>query len=197
MGITNTVTEDEALGDVALKQASAIQEEVRDRTYTLGKSYDTTTGKIVTTTREDDFPSPTLTVHKKIFSDQTSTTAMKIIPVSTEKPEPVILIGTETITAPVITVKEVRTPSPSEPTGIVKMVVAICSSEESDQEKRAELKLLTDSSMREAISPTPRSPRRSPLRSPLKSPSKSVELGVSPSPGPYLSKISPTARVVV
>ncbi|XP_053539418.1 band 4.1-like protein 3a isoform X4 [Ictalurus punctatus] len=194
-GITNTVTADEALGDVALKKPSAIQEEVRDKTYALGKSYDTTTGKIVTTTKDDDFPSPTITVEKKKLSDQTSTTAVKIIPVSTEKYEPAILTGTEAITAPVITVNEARTPSPSEPTGIVKMVVAIRSSEEIEKAKKAELKLLTDSSMKEAISPTPRSPLRSPLKSPLRSPSKSVELGVSPSPGSYLTKTSPTARV--
>lgn len=200
MGITNTVIADEALGDVALKKASAIQEEVRDKAFALGKTYDTTTGKIVTTTKEDDFPSPTLTVHKKMLSDQTSTIAMKIIPVSTEKHEPdthQIVTGTEVITAPVITVKEALTPSPSETTDVVKVVVAICSSEEIDKVKKAEPKLLTDSLLREAITPKPKSPLRSPLRSPLKSPSKSVELGVIPSPDPYLTKTSPTARVVV
>lgn len=184
MGITSTVTADEALGDIALKKASATQEEVRDKAFTLGKSYDTTTGKIVTATKEEDFPSPTLTV-QKVLSDQTTTTAEKIIPVSTEKREPDrhrILTGTEAITAPVITVKEARTPSPSEPAGIEKMV-------EIEEVKNTELMLLTDSSMGETITPMPKSP--------LKSPSKSVELGVSPSQGPYLTKTFQTAGVVV
>ncbi|XP_053349966.1 band 4.1-like protein 3a isoform X5 [Clarias gariepinus] len=191
VGITNIVTADEALGNVALKKASAIQEEVREKTFALGKSYDTMTGKIVTTTKEDDFPSPTLTVEQRKLSDQTTTTAVKIIPVSVEKLEPAILATTEAITAPGITVKEARTPSPSEPAGVVKMVVVVDSGGETEEAKKDELKLLTDSS----ITLTPRSPVRSPLRSPLKSPSKSVELGVRPSPGTYLIKTSPTARV--
>ncbi|XP_046702455.1 band 4.1-like protein 3a isoform X3 [Silurus meridionalis] len=195
VGSTNTVTADEALGDVALKNASAIQEEVRKKAFALGKSYDTATGKIMTTTKEDDFPSPTLTVEKLKLLDQTSTTAVKIIPVSPETHEPATLSGTEAITAPVITVKEAKTPSPSEPASIVKMVVAVFSSEDNEEAKKAELKLLTDSPMMEAITLTPRSPRRSPIRSPLKSPSKSVELVVSPSKGSYITKTSPTARV--
>ncbi|TSK16097.1 Band 4.1-like protein 3 [Bagarius yarrelli] len=190
--ITDTITAAEALGDVALKKASAIQQEVREKTFTLGKSYDTTTGKIVIATKEEDFPSPT--VEKKL-SEQTSTTTVKIITVSTEKHVPEILTGTEAVTTPVITVEEARTPTPCDTTGAVNMVVAIGSDEANEEAEKADQKLLSDSTVMEAITPVPRSPVSSPLRSPLKSSSKSVELGVSSSPGPYLTKASPTASV--
>ncbi|XP_066538315.1 band 4.1-like protein 3a isoform X3 [Hoplias malabaricus] len=187
VGVTSTVTADEALGDIALKHPDgAVAAGIE-----IGKSYDTTSGKIVAVTSESDLPSPSLSAEKKKLLDQTS--AVKIIPVSTEY-EPAALIVTEAIAAPVITIKEAKTPSPSEPTeGVLQTVVAIRSGEVTEGAKRSELRLLTD-----GAPPTPRSPHRSPLRSPLRSPGRSpvkTQMDLSPGSSYYLTKTSPTARV--
>lgn len=196
VGITSTVTADEALGDIALKPAEGTVEEAAAKRE-VGKSYDTTSGKIVAVTSETDLPSPSLTEKKK---DHISTATVKIIPVSPEY-EAAAFSATEVTTAPVITIKEARTPSPTEPSeGVVRTVVAIRSSEEIGEAKRAELRLLTDPSLRGGAPPSPRSPLRSPLRSQLKSPLRSPAkspMDLSPGPSSYLSKTSPTARVVV
>uniref|UniRef100_A0AAY4A0X0 FERM domain-containing protein n=1 Tax=Denticeps clupeoides TaxID=299321 RepID=A0AAY4A0X0_9TELE len=89
-------------------------EVVREKTYTLGKSYDTVSGKIVTMTthnKDGDLPSPLYSLKK--IPDQTAT-AVKIIPVDPES-DVSELTSTEG-KAPMITIKEARTPSPSEPT---------------------------------------------------------------------------------
>ncbi|KAL7874721.1 hypothetical protein SRHO_G00056910 [Serrasalmus rhombeus] len=197
VGITSTVTADEALGDVSLKPPEGAVEKAVAVGEEIGKSYDTTSGKIVSVTSDTELPSPLLTAEKKL-SDQTTSVAVKIIPVSAEY-EAAVLKATETITAPVITIKEARTPSPSETSeGVVRTVVAIRSSEEIGETERAELRLLSDPSLRDGAPPTPRSPQRSPLRSPLKSPLRSpakTQMDLSPGPSSYLTKTSPTARV--
>uniref|UniRef100_A0A3B4EIA9 FERM domain-containing protein n=1 Tax=Pygocentrus nattereri TaxID=42514 RepID=A0A3B4EIA9_PYGNA len=196
-GITSTVTADEALGDVSLKPPEGAVEKAVAVGEEIGKSYDTTSGKIVSVTSDTELPSPLLTAEKKL-SDQTTSVAVKIIPVSAEY-EAAVLKATEAITAPVITIKEAKTPSPSETSeGVVRTVVAIRSSEEIGETERAELRLLSDPSLRDGAPPTPRSPHRSPLRSPLKSPLRSpakTQMDLSPGPSSYLTKTSPTARV--
>uniref|UniRef100_A0A8B9K526 Erythrocyte membrane protein band 4.1-like 3a n=1 Tax=Astyanax mexicanus TaxID=7994 RepID=A0A8B9K526_ASTMX len=99
--------------DEDVEKASAKEEEI-------GKSYDTTSGKIVIVTASDgDLPSPSLPAEKKKLLDQSSTAV-------SEGYEAAAIIATETITTPVITIKEARTPSPTEPTGdVVRTVVAI------------------------------------------------------------------------
>ncbi|XP_028820485.1 band 4.1-like protein 3a isoform X5 [Denticeps clupeoides] len=163
-------------------------EVVREKTYTLGKSYDTVSGKIVTMTthnKDGDLPSPLYSLKK--IPDQTAT-AVKIIPVDPES-DVSELTSTEG-KAPMITIKEARTPSPSEPTpGLGRMVVSVTSNEELPESKRAELALLPESTLRGRSSPL----LRSPLRSPAKSP---AELRLSPGPMSILTKTSPTARVV-
>uniref|UniRef100_A0AAY3ZZL3 FERM domain-containing protein n=1 Tax=Denticeps clupeoides TaxID=299321 RepID=A0AAY3ZZL3_9TELE len=162
-------------------------EVVREKTYTLGKSYDTVSGKIVTMTthnKDGDLPSPLYSLKK--IPDQTAT-AVKIIPVDPES-DVSELTSTEG-KAPMITIKEARTPSPSEPTpGLGRMVVSVTSNEELPESKRAELALLPESTLRGRSSPL----LRSPLRSPAKSP---AELRLSPGPMSILTKTSPTARV--
>ncbi|KAI4895309.1 hypothetical protein NFI96_011149 [Prochilodus magdalenae] len=198
VSLTSTVTADEALGDIALKPPQGAVEKAVAVIEEIGKSYDTTSGKIISVTTDSELPSPSLTAEKRKLSDQTTAAAVKIIPVSAEH-EAAALIATEAVTAPVITIKEARTPSPSEATeGIVRTVLAIRSSEEIGETKRAEMRLLTDPSLREGAPPTPRSPIRSPLRSPLKSPLRSpakASMDLSPGPSSYLTKASPTARV--
>ncbi|XP_051970985.1 band 4.1-like protein 3a isoform X1 [Xyrauchen texanus] len=146
-------------------KSAVTAKELRAKDYAFTRSYGTTSIKTVA---RDDPPSP----QPAKFSDQLGAATVTV-----EYP----IEGTssaESVGAPVITVKEVRTPSPSEPAvGVLRTVV------EAD---RAELHLLTDRS-----TPTMRSPLRSPLRSQIR---PAAEIGLSPSLS-YLTKTSPTARV--
>ncbi|XP_051543427.1 band 4.1-like protein 3 isoform X1 [Myxocyprinus asiaticus] len=188
LAATSTSATSDALEDQKIKAQEEISsksaitaEEVRAKDYTFTRSYGTTSNKIVT--KGDDLPSP----QPAKFSDQLVAATIKVIPVTVEYPIKG-MSSAESVSAPVITVKEVRTPSPSEPAvGVLRTVVAIGSSEEIEKADRAELHLLTDRS-----SPTMRSPLRSPLRSQIRS---AADLGLSPSPVSYLTKTSPTARV--
>ncbi|XP_062847322.1 band 4.1-like protein 3a isoform X8 [Trichomycterus rosablanca] len=198
--ITSTFTADEALGDITLKQqdddmekTADTEEEEEEKAYRLGKSYDTRTGKI---TEKEDIPSPPFAAEK--LPDQSIIMTVKVIPVSPEFDAPG-LTGKDISGAPGEPIKEARTPSPSEPaaepTGIIK-TVDIQSTEETEKATRSELTILTDPSLKDASSTSPRPFLMSPLRSPLRSPAKSpVELGLSPGTSPHLSKTSPTARV--
>ncbi|XP_052339816.1 anti-sigma-I factor RsgI2-like isoform X1 [Oncorhynchus keta] len=141
MAVDNTVAEGAfggASGVVVIKEfgkpyesfsseLASKAEEMEEKTYTLGKSYDTMSGKIVTmTTQAKDGGEAAVAVpavfarELKRAADQ-STTTVKIIPVSTEYEMPVSvhlsLPPIEGIGPPMITIQEARTPSPSEGMG--------------------------------------------------------------------------------
>ncbi|XP_070302846.1 uncharacterized protein [Salvelinus sp. IW2-2015] len=102
-------------------------EEMEEKTYTLGKSYDTMSGKIITmTTQAKDggeaaVGAPAVFARELKRAADQSTTTVKIIPVSTEYEMPVSvhlsLPPIEGIGPPMITIQEARTPSPSEGMG--------------------------------------------------------------------------------
>uniref|UniRef100_A0A6Q2YIC3 FERM domain-containing protein n=1 Tax=Esox lucius TaxID=8010 RepID=A0A6Q2YIC3_ESOLU len=115
-GITHTLAEGAlagASGDLGnqefgkpreslLGELSSKTEEMREKTYTLGKSYDTTSGKIVSmTTRAKegrDATAPVFARELKRAADQSAAT-VKVIPVSAEYDAPAI-------GPPMITIKE-------------------------------------------------------------------------------------------
>ncbi|XP_051538514.1 band 4.1-like protein 3 isoform X2 [Myxocyprinus asiaticus] len=187
---TSTSATSDALEDPKFKaqedisgKSAVMAEELSYKSYTFSRSYDTTSNKTVTMatrSKDDDLPSPQ---PAKLY-DQLIAATIKVIPVTFEHPITGVSAA-ESVSVPVITVKEVRTPSPSEPA--VRTVVAIPSSEEIGDGEKADLRLLTDRS-----SPTPQSPLRSPLKSPIRS---AADLRLSPSPVSFLTKTSPTARV--
>ncbi|KAG7488687.1 hypothetical protein MATL_G00036990 [Megalops atlanticus] len=118
------------------------EEELKQKTYTLGKSYDTMSGKIVTMTtrsREGENPAQLYTRELKRTADG-CLPPMKIIPVSAEYE--ILESPTEDGKGTLVTIKEAETPSPSEATmGTVRTVVAIRSSDEIGQARRPEVKL--------------------------------------------------------
>lgn len=170
-------------------------EEAREKAYTLGKSYDTTSGKIVimTSRSKDDLQSPTYPPRSipdlRSIPDQTAT-AVKIIPVDTEDemsdPMPAAITKPAKGAPPPVSAKPAWRPPPlesidgsgkssSEADGAVAGAVG-------DAEK-TELRLLGD-----RMSPL----LRSPLRSPHMSPTPDLARR-----SPYLARASPTSKVVV
>uniref|UniRef100_A0A8C9RWU9 Erythrocyte membrane protein band 4.1-like 3a n=1 Tax=Scleropages formosus TaxID=113540 RepID=A0A8C9RWU9_SCLFO len=118
------------------------EEEVQQKTYTLGKSYDTVSGKIVTmTTRtiDDDKSVQFTSQDVRRMADRSST--IKIIPVTDEyeSPGPTAEARKSTL----IAIKEAETPSPSEaPLGGFRNVVIVRSTEEMGEVRRLEARLL-------------------------------------------------------
>ncbi|KAK6299717.1 hypothetical protein J4Q44_G00297500 [Coregonus suidteri] len=198
--------------------------EMREKNYTLGKSYDTMSGKIVTmTTRAKDggeaaAAAPAVFARELKRAADQSTTTVKIIPVSTEYEMPVLvhmgLPPQEGIGPPMITIKEARTPSPSEPSdgalglGAVRTVVSIHSSQDISDAARADSRkqlretfLLGDRSTTPVAPHTPLSPRSPMAKSPMaKSPMTmpkppTVDLRLSPGPVSYLSRTPSPSKV--
>ncbi|XP_031439399.1 band 4.1-like protein 3a isoform X2 [Clupea harengus] len=181
-------------------EATAKTEEVREKAYTLGKSYDTTSGKIVTMTsrgKDGDLPSPSYPLRS--IPDQTAT-AVKFIPVDTEDElsDPVLTKPAKAAPPPV-SVKPSW--SPGQGVGAVRVAavaaaaVVIGSGEEIGDSEESELRPRADPSLGDRTSPMMRSPIRTPLKSPAKSPAPDMP-HLSPGPVSYLAKTSPTARVV-
>ncbi|KAI1888955.1 hypothetical protein AGOR_G00174080 [Albula goreensis] len=160
------------------------EEEIKQKTYTLGKSYDTMSGKIVTmTTRAKDGEKPTQLSQQeqKRTADQLSS-AVKIIPVSTEYE--ILESAAEDGKGTLVTIKEADTPSPSETTiGTVRTVVAIRSSEEIGQARRPEVRLQKDAMA-----------QRDKALASAKSP---AGLRLTTATAHYVTKTSPTSRAVV
>lgn len=207
MTVTDTV-EDGAHASSELKtlsgEGAAQTEEVREKTYTLGKSYDTTSGKIVTMTsraKDGDLPSPSSpTQPLRSIPDQTAT-AVKIIPVDTEDElsDPVPMKPTKAGPPPPVSAKPVWSPpSATVSVGVVKAAVAaLSSSEDTGETERSDQKLLTaDAALGDRSSPLMRSPLRSPLKSPAMPQTPELPR-LSPGAVSYLAKTPPTARVVV
>uniref|UniRef100_A0A674CLQ7 Erythrocyte membrane protein band 4.1-like 3a n=1 Tax=Salmo trutta TaxID=8032 RepID=A0A674CLQ7_SALTR len=197
-------------------------EEMREKNYTLGKSYDTMSGKIVTMTKRAKDGGEAVAAAPAAFArelkraaDQ-STTTVKIIPVSTEYEMPVSvhmgLSPQEGIGTPMITIKEARTPSPSEPSdgalGAARTVVSIHSSQDISDAARAysrkqlrETFLLGDRSTTPVAPHTPLSPRspmaKSPMaKSPMTMPKPPMaDLRLSPGPVSYLSRTPSPSKV--
>ncbi|XP_042164414.1 band 4.1-like protein 3a isoform X7 [Oncorhynchus tshawytscha] len=199
-------------------------EEMREKNYTLGKSYDTMSGKIVTMTKRAKDGGEAVAAAPAAFArelkraaDQ-STTTVKIIPVSTEYEMPVSvhmgLPPQEGIGPPMITIKEARTPSPSEPSngalglGTVRTTVSIRSSQDISDAARADSRkqlretfLLGDRSTTPVAPHTPLSPRspmaKSPMaKSPMTKPKPPMEdLRLSPGPVSYLSRTPSPSKV--
>nr|XP_046211741.1 band 4.1-like protein 3 isoform X2 [Oncorhynchus gorbuscha] len=199
-------------------------EEIREKNYTLGKSYDTMSGKIVTMTKRAKDGGEAVAAAPAVFArelkraaDQ-STTTVKIIPVSTEYEMPVSvhmgLPPQEGIGPPMITIKEARTPSPSEPSsgalglGTLRTMVSICSSQDISDAARADSRkqlretfLLGDRSTTPVAPHTPLSPRspmaKSPMaKSPMTKPKPPMEdLRLSPGPVSYLSRTPSPSKV--
>ncbi|CAB1349728.1 unnamed protein product [Coregonus sp. 'balchen'] len=199
-------------------------EEMREKNYTLGKSYDTMSGKIVTmTTRAKDggeaaAAAPAVFARELKRAADQSTTTVKIIPVSTEYEMPVLvhmgLPPQEGIGPPMITIKEARTPSPSEPSdgalglGAMRTVVSIHSSQDISDAARADSRkqlretfLLGDRSTTPVAPHTPLSPRSPMAKSPMaKSPMTmpkppTADLRLSPGPVSYLSRTPSPSKV--
>ncbi|XP_048121727.1 band 4.1-like protein 3a isoform X5 [Alosa alosa] len=180
--------------EVLQDEAVAKTEEVREKTYTLGKSYDTTSGKIVTMTsraKDGDLPSPSASPLSSI-PDQTAT-AVKIIPVDTEDElsDPVPIKPTKG-PPPLISVKPAWKPPPADASAVREGAEAVHSGEETADAEKLDQKLLAaDAALGDRT-------MRSPLRSPLKSPAipQTPELPrLSPGHVSYLAKTPPTARV--
>lgn len=208
MAVTETV-EDGALASSELKtlsgEAAAKTEDVREKTYTLGKSYDTTSGKIVTMTsraKDGDLPSPSSPPHPlRSIPDQTAT-AVKIIPVDTEDelsdPAPMKPVKPG---PPPVSAKPVWTPPSAEVSvgvGVVKAAVAALNTSEDtgDMEKSDQKLLMADAALGDRTSPLMRSPLRSPLKTPAM-PQTPEMPRLSPGAVSYLARTPPTARVVV
>ncbi|XP_041923883.1 band 4.1-like protein 3a isoform X4 [Alosa sapidissima] len=183
--------------EVLQDEAVAKTEEVREKTYTLGKSYDTTSGKIVTMTsraKDGDLPSPSASPLSSI-PDQTAT-AVKIIPVDTEDelsdPVPIKPIKPTKGPPPLISVKPAWKPPPADASAVREGAEAVHSGEETADAEKLDQKLLAaDAALGDRT-------MRSPLRSPLKSPAipQTPELPrLSPGHVSYLAKTPPTARV--
>ncbi|XP_064875481.1 band 4.1-like protein 3 isoform X3 [Oncorhynchus nerka] len=237
MTVTNTVAEGALAGTsggIVGKELKAYEsfrselpsktEEMREKNYTLGKSYDTMSGKIVTMTKRAKDGGEAVAAAPAAFArelkraaDQ-STTTVKIIPVSTEYEMPVSvhmgLPPQEGIGPPMITIKEARTPSPSEPSngalglGTVRTMVSIRSSQDISDAARADSRkqlretfLLGDRSTTPVAPHTPLSPRspmaKSPMaKSPMTKPKPPMEdLRLSPGPVSYLSRTPSPSKV--
>ncbi|XP_071184645.1 band 4.1-like protein 3 isoform X5 [Salvelinus alpinus] len=237
MTVTNTVAEGALAGTsggIVGKELKAYEsfrselpskpEEMREKNYTLGKSYDTMSGKIVTMTKRAKDGGEAVAAAPAAFArelkraaDQ-STTTVKIIPVSTEYEMPVSvhmgLPPQEGIGPPMITIKEARTPSPSEPSdgalglGAVRTVVSIRSSQDISDAARADSRrqlretfLLGDRSTTPVAPHTPLSPRspmaKSPMaKSPMTMPKPPMaDLRLSPGPVSYLSRTPSPSKV--
>nr|XP_029516948.1 band 4.1-like protein 3 isoform X4 [Oncorhynchus nerka] len=237
MTVTNTVAEGALAGTsggIVGKELKAYEsfrselpsktEEMREKNYTLGKSYDTMSGKIVTMTKRAKDGGEAVAAAPAAFArelkraaDQ-STTTVKIIPVSTEYEMPVSvhmgLPPQEGIGPPMITIKETRTPSPSEPSngalglGTVRTMVSIRSSQDISDAARADSRkqlretfLLGDRSTTPVAPHTPLSPRspmaKSPMaKSPMTKPKPPMEdLRLSPGPVSYLSRTPSPSKV--
>lgn len=238
MTVTNTVAEGALAGTsggIVGKELKAYEsfrselpsktEEMREKNYTLGKSYDTMSGKIVTMTKRAKDGGEAVAAAPAAFArelkraaDQ-STTTVKIIPVSTEYEMPVSvhmgLPPQEGIGPPMITIKEARRPSPSEPSngalglGTVRTMVSIRSSQDISDAARADSRkqlretfLLGDRSTTPVAPHTPLSPRspmaKSPMaKSPMTKPKPPMEdLRLSPGPVSYLSRTPSPSKVV-
>ncbi|XP_035270915.1 band 4.1-like protein 3a isoform X2 [Anguilla anguilla] len=158
------------------------EEEMKQKPYTLGKSYDTMSGKIVTmTARAKDCDKPVqLYPQEKRMSDR-APPAVKIIPVSAEYEmlESAVEDGKGTL----VTIKEAETPSPSEATvGTVRTVMAIGSSEEIGQARRPEVRLQKDSvAQGDKVLASTKSP---------------TGLRLTTGTAHYVTKTSPTSRAV-
>ncbi|XP_035612111.1 band 4.1-like protein 3a isoform X9 [Oncorhynchus keta] len=237
MTVTNTVAEGALAGTsggIVGKELKAYEsfrselpsktEEMREKNYTLGKSYDTMSGKIVTMTKRAKDGGEAVAAAPAAFprelkraADQ-STTTVKIIPVSTEYEMPVSvhmgLPPQEGVGPPMITIKEARTPSPSEPSngalglGTVRTMVSIRSSQDISDAARADSRkqlretfLLGDRSTTPVAPHTPLSPRspmaKSPMaKSPMTKPKPPMEdLRLSPGPVSYLSRTPSPSKV--
>ncbi|XP_061093631.1 band 4.1-like protein 3a isoform X2 [Conger conger] len=121
------------------------QEEMKQKPYTLGKSYDTMSGKIVTmTARTKDCDKPVqLYPQEKRMADRPRP-AVKIIPVSADYE--MLESAAEDGKGTLVTIKEAETPSPSEATvGTVRTVMAISSGEEIGRARKPEVRLQKDS----------------------------------------------------
>ncbi|XP_034145108.1 band 4.1-like protein 3a isoform X3 [Esox lucius] len=232
-GITHTLAEGAlagASGDLGnqefgkpreslLGELSSKTEEMREKTYTLGKSYDTTSGKIVSmTTRAKegrDATAPVFARELKRAADQSAAT-VKVIPVSAEYDAPAI--GPPMITIkeastpspsegspPVLTaIREVKAPSPSEARVLVSVRSGQYGGDTSTVDSRRQLRetfLLGDRSTSPVAPPTPLSPRspmaKSPMaKSPMTMPKPAMaDLRLSPGPVSYLSRTPSPSKV--
>lgn len=161
-------------GGVITNQASS--QPIRERSYTVGRSYDTASGKVVTMTTRDD--SSDVMMMGSIMTGR----QVRIIPLPTT--DDVITGG------PLITIREVKTPaSPSEPLPHICDVVSdVISGAETrgDGDRILDLRGGKDS----VLSPL------TPLLS-TKSPLDELSLSPAVSPGRLTGMASPsTARVV-
>lgn len=198
-------------------------EEMREKNYTLGKSYDTMSGKIVTMTKRAKDGGEAVAAAPAAFARELkraadeSTTTVKIIPVSTEYEMPVSvhmgLPPQEGIGPPMVTIKEARTPSPSEPSdgalGAARTVVFIHSSQDISDAARVYSKkqlretfLLGDRSTTPVAPHTPLSPRSPMAKSPMAKSRMTMpkppmaDLRLSPGPVSYLSRTPSPSKVV-
>ncbi|MFT7813890.1 band 4.1-like protein 3 isoform X3 [Arapaima gigas] len=136
------ITVTSTTSDKVQEGGETAEEEVQQKAYTLGKSYDTVSGKIVTMTTHttDDDKSVQFTSQDvRRTGDRSST--VKIIPVMDEMEslEPLAEDRKSILGA----IKEADTPSPSEaPVGGFRTVVAVRSSEEMGEVRRLEARLL-------------------------------------------------------
>ncbi|XP_014036723.2 band 4.1-like protein 3a isoform X3 [Salmo salar] len=197
-------------------------EEMREKNYTLGKSYDTMSGKIVTMTKRAKDGGEAVAAAPAAFARELkraadeSTTTVKIIPVSTEYEMPVSvhmgLPPQEGIGPPMVTIKEARTPSPSEPSdgalGAARTVVSIHSSQDISDAARVYSKkqlretfLLGDRSTTPVAPHTPLSPRSPMAKSPMAKSRMTMpkppmaDLRLSPGPVSYLSRTPSPSKV--
>ncbi|XP_062376793.1 band 4.1-like protein 3a isoform X2 [Sardina pilchardus] len=200
VSVTTSAVEDEASASPEVKPLEVLQDEaavktdeVREKTYTLGKSYDTTSGKIVTMTsraKDGDLPSPSASPLSSI-PDQTAI-AVKIIPVDTEDElsDPVPIKPAKG-PPPLVSVKPAWRPPPSDASAARAAAEAATSG---DAEKSDQKLLAADAALGDRTSPLMRSPLRSPLKSPA-IPQTPEMPRLSPGHVSYLAKTPPTARV--
>lgn len=150
---------------------------IRGKSYTVGRSYDTSSGRVVTMMTSDDSPDVTMTTMSIDTGRQ-----VRIIPLSTV--DDVITGG------PLITIREVKTPtSPSElPPGVCGTISDVISGDDTRGGGGRSLDLRGV----EAYMSSPLTPVLPP-----KSPLDKLNLSPTPSPGHLSSRTSPsTARVV-
>lgn len=150
---------------------------IREKGYTVGRSYDTASGRVVTMTTSDDSPNVTMPTASIDTGRQ-----VRIIPLSTV--DDVITGG------PLITIREVKTPtSPSEPPPGVCDIISDVISEVDTREGGARSLDLQGGKAYRSSPLTPVLPPKSPL--------DKLNLSPAPSPGHLSGRTSPSmARVV-